>query len=69
LQSVHDGTYWRHEPVRLTVLIDAPAERIESVLHKQPDVASLVENQWVSLHRMTDNGAERYDNGSWIGVF
>jgi uncharacterized protein YbcC (UPF0753/DUF2309 family) len=68
LQSVHDGTYWRHEPVRLTVLIDAPAERIESVLHKQPDVAALVENQWVSLHRMTDKGAERYDNGSWISV-
>lgn len=68
LQSVHDGTQWRHEPVRLTVLIDAPAERIESVLHKQPDVAALVENQWVSLHRMTDNGAERYDNGSWVSV-
>jgi len=68
LQSVHDGTYWRHEPVRLTVLIDAPADRIESVLHKQPDVAALVENQWVSLHRMTRDGAERYDNGSWITV-
>jgi len=68
LQSVHDGTYWRHEPLRLTVLVDAPAERIESVLHRQPDVAALVENQWVSLHRMTDSGAERYDNGSWIAV-
>jgi len=68
LQSVHDGTYWRHEPLRLTVLVDAPAERIESVLHRQPDVAALVENQWISLHRMTDSGAERYDNGSWIAV-
>jgi len=68
LQSVHDGTYWRHEPLRLTVLVDAPAERIEAVLHKQPDVAALVENQWVSLHRMTGNGAERYDNGSWVAV-
>jgi len=68
LQSVHDGTYWRHEPLRLTVLVDAPAERIESVLHRQPDVAALVENQWVSLHRMTDSGAERYDNGSWIAL-
>jgi len=68
LQSVHDGTYWRHEPLRLTVLVDAPAERIESVLQRQPDVAALVENQWVSLHRMTDKGAERYDNGSWIAV-
>ncbi|MFY3772876.1 YbcC family protein [Marinobacter salsuginis] len=68
LQSVHDGTYWRHEPVRLTVLIDAPADRIESVLHRQRDVAALVDNQWVSLHRMADEGIERYDNGRWIEV-
>ncbi|SNC74719.1 hypothetical protein SAMN04487881_2524 [Marinobacter sp. es.048] len=68
LQSVHDGTFWRHEPVRLTVLIDAPADRIESVLHRQPDVAALVENQWVSLHRLSGEGVERYDNGSWITV-
>jgi hypothetical protein len=66
LQSVHDGTYWRHEPVRLTVLIDAPADRIESVLHRQRDVAALVDNQWVSLHRMADQGIVRYDNGRWI---
>lgn len=68
LQSVHDGTYWRHEPVRLTVLIDAPAERIESVIRGQPDVAALVENQWVCLYRMSENGAERYDNGVWKSV-
>ncbi len=68
LQSVHDGTYWRHEPVRLTVLIDAPAERIESVIRRQPDVAALVENQWVCLYRMNGSGAERYDNGEWKRV-
>ncbi|MBC7183752.1 MAG: DUF2309 family protein, partial [Marinobacter sp.] len=68
LQSVHDGTYWRHEALRLTVVIDAPAERIESVIHRQPDVAALVENQWLSLHRMTGNGVDRYDNGIWTAV-
>lgn len=68
LQSVHDGTHWRHEPLRLTVLIDAPAGRIESVLHRQPDVAALVENQWVSLHRLSGRGVERYDNGYWTAV-
>ncbi|WP_417568085.1 YbcC family protein [Marinobacter sp.] len=68
LQSVHDGTYWRHEPVRLTVLIDAPAERIESVIRRQPDVAALVENQWVCLCRLSENGAERYCNGVWKSV-
>ena len=68
LQSVHDGTHWRHEPVRLTVLIDAPEDRIESVLRRQPDVAALVENQWVSLHRMSGQGVARYDNGNWVAV-
>lgn len=68
LQSVHDGTYWRHEQLRLTVLIDAPAERIETVLREQPDVAALVENQWVGLHRMSEGGVEHYDNGTWTAV-
>ncbi|MCW9008331.1 MAG: DUF2309 domain-containing protein, partial [Marinobacter sp.] len=57
-----------HEPVRLTVLIDAPEDRIESVLRRQPDVAALVENQWVSLHRMSGRGVARYDNGNWVAV-
>ncbi|PXX91784.1 DUF2309 domain-containing protein [Marinobacter vulgaris] len=65
LQSVHDGTYWRHEPVRLTVLIDAPAERIEAVIRQVPDVAALVENQWVWLYRLTDEGRELYHQGRW----
>lgn len=68
LQSVHDGTHWRHEPLRLTVLVDAPTERIEAVLARQPDVAALVENQWVSLHRLAPDGIKRYDNGAWHSV-
>ncbi len=67
LQSVHDGTYWRHEPVRLTVLIDAPADRIEAVIRQTPDVQALVENQWVWLYRLTDEGRELYRHGSWQG--
>ncbi|NMT64950.1 YbcC family protein [Marinobacter orientalis] len=65
LQSVHDGTYWRHEPVRLTVLIDAPADRIETVIRQNPDVEALVANQWVWLCRLTAEGVELYSNGSW----
>jgi uncharacterized protein YbcC (UPF0753/DUF2309 family) len=68
LQSIHDGTYWRHEPLRLTVLVDAPADRIESVISRQPDVAALIDNQWVFLHRFAANGIERYDSGAWVRV-
>lgn len=62
LQSVHDGTYWRHEPVRLTVVIDAPADKIEAAVRQNPDVAALVENQWVWLWRLTDAGVEPYSS-------
>lgn len=66
LQSVHDGIYWRHEPLRLTVLIDAPRERIQAIVDRQPDVAQLVRNQWLWLHRMLPGGEqERFDKGVW----
>ena len=67
-QSVHDGDHWRHEPVRLTVVIDAPRDRIEQVIASQPDVARLVENRWLWLWRFADNGLESYHNGQWQSV-
>lgn len=66
LQSVHDGIYWRHEPLRLTVLIDAPRERIRAIVERQPDVARLVNNQWLWLHRILPGGGqERFVKGEW----
>ncbi|MDX1800750.1 MAG: putative inorganic carbon transporter subunit DabA, partial [Marinobacter sp.] len=67
-QSVHDGDHWRHEPVRLTVVIDAPRGRIEQVIASQPDVARLVENRWLWLWRFADTGLETYHNGQWQRV-
>jgi len=65
LQSVHDGQKWRHEPIRLHVVIDAPPERIEAVLRKQADVRQLVENRWLWLFRWGDGGLESYRDGNW----
>ena len=48
-QSVHDGTRFVHEPVRLTVAIDAPHTAIEAVLDKHLQVAALVRNRWLHL--------------------
>jgi hypothetical protein len=48
-QSVHDGENWRHEPMRLAVLIDAPQERIDLALERTPALATLVRNQWLSM--------------------
>ena len=65
LQSVHDGHAWRHEPIRLHVLIDAPAERIEKILAAQPDVRRLVQNRWLWLCRFGEQGVQCYRNGQW----
>ena len=58
-QSVHDGTDWRHAPLRLTALIDAPRERIERVVRRLPDVQQLLENEWLHLYRLHEQGPER----------
>lgn len=65
-QSVHDGQRWRHEPVRLSVVVDAPRARIEQILARQPDVARLVENRWLWLFRLNEQGVENYRDGAWV---
>lgn len=60
LQSLHDGTQWRHEPLRLQAIIDAPRERIDRVLRKHAGVRQLVENEWICLMAMGENGCGLY---------
>ena len=55
-QSVHDGREWRHEPLRLAVIVEAPAESIDKVLAKHKDVANLVANGWIHLFVMAKDG-------------
>jgi uncharacterized protein YbcC (UPF0753/DUF2309 family) len=68
-QSVHDGQHFRHQPLRLTVVIDAPAERIERVIAEHQVVRDLVHHQWLYLARIGTDGLEfyRHSNGdfSW----
>jgi len=56
-QSVHDGGDWMHEPLRLSVYIEAPAAAIDGVLARHPNVRALVENEWLFLHRIDTEGA------------
>jgi uncharacterized protein YbcC (UPF0753/DUF2309 family) len=49
LQSVHDGTRFIHEPLRLHVFLEAPTGRIDAVLAKHAAVRELVENGWLLL--------------------
>ncbi|WP_298113437.1 YbcC family protein [Bradyrhizobium sp.] len=55
-QSVHDGTRFVHEPIRLNVFIAAPEAAIDAVLAKHASVRDLVTNGWVFLHAIDDDG-------------
>lgn len=67
-QSLHDGLRWVHEPLRLTVIIDAPAEAIEHVIERHLVVRQLLENGWLHLWRFDADQLVRYADRNWIGI-
>lgn len=67
-QSLHDGQRWVHEPLRLTVVIDAPRAAIERVMAAHTAVRQLVGNRWLHLWRFQGDGLERYADGGWVPV-
>ena len=69
LQSLHDGTKWRHEPLRLQVLIEAPRQRIERVLTANRDIQNLVENDWLHLIAWEGEAFHLYGgSGRWCNL-
>ena len=55
-QSVHDGHKLMHEPLRLSVCIEAPCEAMTAVLEKHPGVRALFDNKWLHLFAIDDEG-------------
>ena len=64
-QSLHDGQQWVHEPLRLTVIIDAPPEAIEGVIARHATVRHLIDNGWLHLWRFGDPELLRFVDGGW----
>ena len=64
-QSLHNGEGWYHEPVRLTVVIDAPAASIEQVIARNPVLGQLLDNGWMLLWRYDGDALQRYGRGRW----
>jgi len=65
MQSVHDGKSFVHEALRLSVVVDAPAEAINRILDKHPSVKALFDNRWLHLFTLDEEGglAQRYAGG------
>ena len=68
-QSLHDGKRWVHEPLRLTVVIDALQQTIEAVIRKHAVVRQLLDNRWLHLWRFDQAGLLEYDLGDWREVW
>jgi uncharacterized protein len=63
-QAVHDGTALAHEPLRLTVLIEAPSTAITDILSRHDGVRALFDNGWLHLMTLQDGRiAQRYRPG------
>jgi uncharacterized protein YbcC (UPF0753/DUF2309 family) len=70
-QSVHDGERYVHEPLRLSVCIEAPREAMTDVLRRHDGVRALFDNRWLHLFALDDAGrmAWRYAGDlQWMPV-
>ncbi len=59
-QSVHDGEAYAHEPLRLSVITEAPREAIADVLARHQGVRDLFDNGWLHLFAIENGRLWRY---------
>ncbi len=70
-QSLHDGERFVHQPMRLNAFIEAPVAAISAVLEKHDQLRELIDNGWIHLFAITNEGKniERYrGDGGWTAV-
>lgn len=56
------------EPLRLTVIIEAPRDAIKRVISEHAVVRELIEHRWLHLMRIDSASldVERFDQGAWL---
>lgn len=59
-QSIHDGSAYQHEPLRLMVVIEAPRKAIQTILDKHPFVDGLASNGWLTLSAIENEVVFQY---------
>jgi uncharacterized protein YbcC (UPF0753/DUF2309 family) len=70
-QSVHDGNQFIHKHLRLNVLLAAPIEAMNAVIKKHSSVRALVDNSWIHLYAISDDGRVSHQyasNQNWIAL-
>jgi uncharacterized protein YbcC (UPF0753/DUF2309 family) len=68
LQTVRDGKKLFHEPLRLTVIIQAPISRIGEIIQRHTILQYFVNNQWIHLVALNPQSREFHQyvpGGTW----
>jgi uncharacterized protein YbcC (UPF0753/DUF2309 family) len=55
-QSVHDGERYAHDPLRLSVCIEAPRQAMSEILGRHASVRALFDNGWLHLFALDEAG-------------
>jgi uncharacterized protein YbcC (UPF0753/DUF2309 family) len=53
-QTIHDGNAPAHDALRLSVMVEAPADAITAILRKHDGLRHLFDNGWLHLFALTD---------------
>jgi uncharacterized protein YbcC (UPF0753/DUF2309 family) len=65
-QSVSDGRKLQHEPLRLSVIIEAPRQAIQVVIERHAAVRDLAANGWLTILAWEGSGFHRWTaEGDW----
>ena len=71
IQSVNDGKKMVHEPLRLSVFIEAPRSEIERIIQKHETVRQLVSHGWLHILQIDSSGSQvlrRSRGGEYVPV-
>jgi uncharacterized protein YbcC (UPF0753/DUF2309 family) len=65
-ESLHTGSKFQHQPLRLLSVIAAPRAAIQQVIEKHEFLESLFKNEWMHLICVEDDRIFRYESsGKW----
>ncbi len=71
-QSVASGDLTYHEPVRLLVVVEAPQQRIQDIIDRQPALKQLCDNEWIHLVAINHEHDEKFYHYSategWVSI-
>ena len=59
-QSLHDGTDYQHEPLRLLAVIAAPRSAIDDIVARHSLLEDLLSNDWLNLVAIDEGSFYRY---------